>query len=65
MSAHLMADSRREYERGYHDGREGKSFQTPGVMEILAGALVPGIDPVGNQEDYSKGYKDGKEDSKR
>lgn len=59
-----MADSKHEYEKGYHDGREGKSFQTPGALEVAVGAVVPGVDPVGNREDYGKGYKDGKEDRK-
>lgn len=63
-----MADeknSTRAYERGYHDGREGKSYDTPSALGVIVGAVMPGVDPVSDQKDYSKGYYDGKEDKKR
>ncbi len=55
----------RDYAQGLHDGRSGKSYPIPSVMDIVLGVLVPAFDPAGQSEDYDQGYRDGKEDSKR
>lgn len=65
MSAHLMADSRREYERGYHDGREGKSYNDGFDAGTALTTLGMAGGPRENAKDYGQGYKDGKEDRKR
>ncbi len=55
--------SDRDYRRGYEDGRSGKDYPTPSVLDILAGAVMPG-DPAGPSEDYDEGYRSGAEDRK-
>ena len=66
MSANLMADSKqREYQRGYNDGREGKSFKDgsdAGTALITAG-LAGG--PRENANEYKEGFRDGREDKSR
>ncbi|MFH1030812.1 MAG: hypothetical protein V1770_06170 [bacterium] len=55
----------REYMRGYHEGQEGLPPQTPSAMQIFMSGITPGVEPIGNQDDYYDGRKDGKADSKR
>lgn len=57
-----MADSKRDYERGYHDAREGKDNKGAGIASSSGlGALLPGRGE-GDNAGYQKGYREGKED---
>jgi len=56
--------SDRDSSKGYHDGRSGKDYPTPSVVDLVVGAVVPGVDPAGPSKDYDKGYKEGKSDRK-
>ncbi|MFH1565049.1 MAG: hypothetical protein ABIC82_04340 [bacterium] len=58
-------DKRNDNARGYHDCREGKPRESASVLRTFLGAVVPGIDPVGNSEEYNKGYDQGEVDKKR
>ena len=55
--------SQHDYNRGYSDARSGERYKTPSVLDIVAGAVVPGIDPVSTKS-YDEGYRDGKSDRK-
>lgn len=61
-----MADSKQhEYQRGYHDGKEGKSFNDgsdAGAALITVGMAGA---PRENANDYKQGFRDGKEDKSR
>ena len=58
-----MSDSKRDYERGYHDAREGK--ENKGSVGLRAfGAILPGKNSA-DSADYQKGYHEGKEDRER
>lgn len=55
-----MSDDKRNYERGYHDAREGK--ENKGSFGL--GAILPGKSDADSAE-YQKGYREGKEDKER
>jgi len=61
----MSKNEQRDYVRGYNDAREGKQYKIPSVLDIVTGAVVPGVDPAGPSKAYDQGYKDGKEDKKR
>lgn len=55
----------RDYIRGYHDAREAKSNSAGSdAFRVITGALLPGVDPVGNSKSYEEGRKDGERDKK-
>ena len=60
-----MSDPKREYERGYHDALEEKSYSDgfDGFTTLITCGFFGG--PRENAGDYREGFHDGREDRKR
>jgi len=57
----------KDYEKGYSDGRSGKSDSdrykgVAGTILQVIEAVVPGIDPPSRSDTYRAGQKEGKSD---
>lgn len=61
----IMASSQREYERGYHDGREGKSFNDGSELVLALMTLGFAGESRENSKDYKEGFREGREDKNR
>lgn len=53
-----------DYEKGYADGRKAAN-ETPRVLDIIIGALIPGTLPSEKSTAYQEGYKQGNKDEKK
>lgn len=60
-----MSSPQREYERGYHNSLEGKSYNdgSNGLLAILTLGLDG--DKREHSDSYAEGFRDGKEDRNR